>query len=177
MQKVNDIKEDIEIGAIIDAGIARREAERPATIKRLDDAERYAAALAEAATLVATSLEATGREVSVDAIFEAAGFKPTGDMRMEAFRAGRRINADRVEALRQSQIEGERLANLKIGQEVHIATFELDRTIKDPKCNLDAIFDAVIALRRVTSRNTMLSESVTFEAAVASAVQHRSGLA
>jgi hypothetical protein len=165
----------LDIGEIIDAGSARREAEREAARPRFADAERYAAAVDEAAALVARTLAATSVAPSTDVIFVAAGFTPNTETRMAALTAGRRIYANRAEVLRLEHAAGVTRAEARVHSAVNVARFELDRVVRDPKCGLDAIFTAVIALRRATELVHGV-EAVTVDAAVELAVQYRSGL-
>ena len=165
-----EVNDRPDIGAIIDAGVARREAQRSAAQGATTEAERYAAALAAAADSVADELSATGVAPSSDAIFEAAGFTPSTETRMAALSAGRRIYADRAEALRQVRLAGESAEKTSTRRAIALAQLELDRVVNDPTVDSEKILAAVVALRRACGRSHA-REAVTFAAAVELAVE------
>jgi hypothetical protein len=137
------------------------------------DAERYDAAVAEAADAVAAALSATSVSPDTDAIFTAAGITPTTETRMAALTAGRRIYADRAELHRQELAGGEARTEAARRGAAASAAGDLDRVVKDPKAGLEAIFAVVIAHRRATGHPHPVG-AITFEAAVEAAVQVRS---
>ena len=114
-----------DVGTIIDAGIARREAERLALRGGITNAQKYNAVVAIAAGVVAKTLSETGRTPLTDAIFEDAGFKPTTDTRMDALKRGRQMYADSAELLRQAHLAGEARVDRDTRRAISIAKAEL----------------------------------------------------
>lgn len=176
MESTNEVR---DLGEIIDSGNARREAEQLAKRGGVSAEERYEDAVAEAAGVVASTLEATGTapldSVAVDGIFRAAGFTPDSETRMAAVRLGRRIYAERQDARGKAEREGEASAASARRSAAYIAKADLERITGDPTCDLTAIFAGVIAHRKATGVPGPV-DGITFESAVELATQKRSVL-